>query len=323
MKMNSLLSKIVENDLEEKILEINLVQRLWKNYGGLYRVKTHKKNYIIKLIQKSISEITFSNQASQYAHLRKVKSYQVETSFYKNYKEHQPYARTANFITANQTRNLSYIVLEDLSSIGYVMRKKLNLSEIQKCIEWLAQFHMCYLYNKIENLWPTGTYWHLETRPFEYEALQNNDGLKEYAHIVDQELQQCPYQTIVHGDAKSQNFLFLDHNKLDGKNKVCAVDFQYVGGGVGIKDVVYFLSSVFNESELYQHENGILDLYFKKLSTLGCNSELIQSWRKLYSYAWFDYYRFLAGSSPQHYKINHYIKNQTQKVIDAIRSQST
>ena len=41
----------------------------------------------------------------------------------------------------------------------------------------------------------------------------------------------------MHGDAKLANFLFTsDHSQVAG------VDFQYVGGGCGMKDVAYLLS---------------------------------------------------------------------------------
>lgn len=36
------------------------------------------------------------------------------------------------------------------------------------------------------------------------------------------------FQTFVHGDAKLANFCF-------GSNNVAAVDFQYVGKGIGVK----------------------------------------------------------------------------------------
>ena len=135
--------------------------------------------------------------------------------------------------------------------------------------------------------------------------------LKDYAHLVDQKLSSAKFQTILHGDAKLANFLF-------SQNRVSAVDFQYTGAGIGIKDLAYFCSSIFNETELFKTETQILDKYFSELKRLGANEELISTWRELYPYAWFDFYRFLAGWSPEHYKINKYIKFQMNKVIDDI-----
>jgi Ser/Thr protein kinase RdoA (MazF antagonist) len=63
------------------------------------------------------------------------------------------------------------------------------------------------------------------------------------AAVIDQVLNNCSYQTIVHGDAKLANFCFSK------EGAVSAVDFQYVGGGCGMKDVAYFLGSCLTGKE--------------------------------------------------------------------------
>ena len=80
-----------------------------------------------------------------------------------------------------------------------------------------------------------GTYWHLDTRPEEFEKIEHKQ-LKSKAHRIDEILKECEFQTIVHGDAKLANFCFSEHGE-----GVAAVDFQYVGRGCGMKDVTYFL----------------------------------------------------------------------------------
>jgi len=37
---------------------------------------------------------------------------------------------------------------------------------------------------------------------------------------------------------------------------------------------------------------------------------VIASWDELWAYAWADFYRFLAGWSPEHLKINRYMQSQ-------------
>ena len=54
---------------------------------------------------------------------------------------------------------------------------------------------------------------------------------------LDRRLRAARFQTLVHGDAKPANFCFDAR-----RGAVAAVDFQYVGGGCGMKDVAYLLS---------------------------------------------------------------------------------
>lgn len=128
--------------------------------------------------------------------------------------------------------------------------------------------------------------------------------MQKYAEVVDNKLNQAQYKTIVHGDAKLANFLFNDQ-------AVSAVDFQYVGGGVGVKDVAYFLSSIYSEKELIENEKACLDCYFSNLNHPAVENE----WRQLYPFAWCDFYRFLNGWSPEHDKVHEYTKQMRDKVI--------
>ena len=84
--------------------------------------------------------------------------------------------------------------------------------------------------------------------------------LKEKASLIDKKLNTAKYKTIIHGDAKIANFCFAEDS-----TKVAAVDFQYVGSGVGIKDVVYFLGSVLNESELEKYSDELIGYYFNEI----------------------------------------------------------
>ena len=103
-------------------------------------------------------------------------------------------------------------------------------------------------------------------------------------------------------------------------------DFQYVGAGVGVIDVMYFMTSCFNETQLHQHADSCLEWYFCELKlALGVYhpkveaSKVINDWRNLWSVAWADFYRFLAGWSPEHKKINSYmllyVNNELKKHI--------
>lgn len=309
------ISLILEQTESTEIVKTQLIQQLWSGYGELTRIVTDKCSVIMKHIQFPSLVNHPKGFNSDFAHKRKIKSYQVEMNWYQNFTKHLPQAKSATMIACGEIDNTFYILMEDLFENEFVIKKNINWNEVKQCLNWLAHFHAVYLNHEPTNLWEVGTYWNLATRPDEFEQISDKD-IKENANKIDLKLNSAQYKTIVHGDAKLANFLFNNET-------VSAVDFQYVGGGVGIKDVAYFLSSIYNQEELYVNEKRCLDFYFDKLFSLTQNQELIEEWRNLYSLAWADFYRFLLGWSPEHYKMNSYIKDQTQKAINAIKSKSS
>ena len=209
------------------------------------------------------------------------------------------------------------IVLEDLDAGGYPSRKsQLTAVEVKLCLKWLANFHASFINEKPQGLWAEGTYWHLATRPDELAAMESG-ALKDAAQCLNDKLANCQYQTFVHGDAKLENFCF----SADG-TKVAAVDFQYVGGGCGIKDVAYFLGSCIDEASLQASDDEFLEGYFIELkAALKLRDKAVDfaalenEWRELYAVAWTDFYRFLSGWMPGHKKINDYTRQLAQKVL--------
>ena len=99
----------------------------------------------------------------------------------------------------------------------------------------------------------------------------DDQALKGSAAAIDRILKDCQYQTLVHGDAKLANFCF----SRDG-SQVAAVDFQYVGGGCGMKDLAYFVGSCFRDDESAKMERVILDFYFAEIDRFltGLGSEV-------------------------------------------------
>jgi len=208
--------------------------------------------------------------------------------------------------------------MEDLDASGYPERRhNLSSAELRACLSWLAHFHATFMNQKPDGLWDQGTYWHLATRPDELEELTDFK-LKNAAHKIDQLLEDAQYTTLVHGDAKVANFCFSSC-----ETRVAAVDFQYVGGGCGMKDVAYLFSSCLDENECERRESQLLDYYFNELTSAlaeyqpAINTlEVEKEWRDLYPVAWADFYRFLQGWSPGHWKIHPYSQKLTRKVID-------
>jgi len=290
-----------------------VIQELWSGYGQLMIVELAGApipEVIVKHIQTPKENSHPRGWNSNLGHQRKLKSYQVESQWYENYSA-QSQARLPHCYTTAQHEAESLIVLENLNLAGFRLRKEeINWLEIKNCLSWLAQFHASYLGEEPRGLWENGTYWHLDTRPQELEKLEDQ-ALKEAAPEIDARLNNCKFKTLVHGDAKLANFCFAPDGSVAG------VDFQYVGGGCGMKDVAYFVGSCLDEKDCERLEAPILDHYFQALhAALGTKNEALeQEWRTLYHWAWVDFHRFLKGWSPGHWKINSYSESLCRKVL--------
>lgn len=248
-------------------------------------------------------------------HQRKLKSYEVETAWYRNFAKYSK-ARVPNCIAVDRVGEETVILMEDLDASGFNLRKtEVTWKEAEACIAWLARFHTSFLGQDPKGIWPVGTYWHLDTRPNELEALDDAE-LKHAAAAIDAKLNDCKYKTLVHGDAKLANFCF------SSTGEVAAVDFQYVGGGCGMKDLAYFIGSCFYEEDCERLESKILETYFLyfQAELESPDPALVQEWRDLYHVAWADFQRFIKGWSPGHAKINSYSERITKEVIHQLKA---
>lgn len=292
------------------------IQKLWSGYGEIKRIELTNapvNSLIIKHVQLAKNKIHPRGWNSDLGHQRKLKSYEVETNWYQSYSSDCA-ARIPKCLAVETVNDEVLMILEDLDEAGYYLRKQnLSWEEISSCLKWLAQFHASFLGRHPEGLWEVGTYWHLETRPQELEVLQDQK-LKKAAALIDEKLNSCNYKTFVHGDAKLANFCFAPDGKVAG------VDFQYVGGGCGMKDLAYFIGSCLSERECEELEDQILNTYFEYLQNElpQRNEELETEWRTMYRIAWADFHRFIKGWSPGHWKINSYSERITSEVIDKL-----
>lgn len=303
-----ILNKTGASSLKEK----EIIQELWSGYGKIIRVEL-KDSVVVKHVQIPLGKNHPREWNTNIGHQRKLKSYEVETNWYKNYSKNS-LARLPKCFAIERKNDEVLIVLEDLDKAGFPIRKhQVSWQTVDVCLEWLAKFHASYLGENADGLWEIGTYWHLETRPQELEVLQDKV-LKNAAFAIDKKLNDCNFKTFVHGDAKLANFCFAEDGQVAG------VDFQYVGGGCGIKDVTYFIGSCLNESDCERLEQKILDTYFNHLQkSLGTKNEALEKeWRALYRVAWADFHRFLKGWSPGHWKINSYSERITAEVIKSL-----
>lgn len=302
---------------------IDIVQPLWSGYGAIARYWT--KDALTPCIAKIINVHAIPQHprgwSGETSHQRKLSSFINEQRFYKAYSTQlMDIARIPQYIKATHSNEAMVLLLEDVDAQGFAKRlTNPSVEQLQTCLAWLAALHAYFLRHSLpDTLWARGNYWHLATRQDEFEQMADSE-LKQHAHLLDQMLANARYQTLLHGDAKIANFCFSDEACL-------ALDFQYVGAGVGIVDVMYFLGSCLSEHDLENFADDAFDCYFAHLAqALGANycnthwSALEAEWRALIPIAWADFSRFLEGWSPSHHKLHGYSARQTRQGLKYIQ----
>jgi len=324
-KLNTFLQKILP---AKGYQSLETIQSLWSGYGKIERIAVlggEPETVVVKSILLDQPDMHPRGWGSDRSHLRKVKSYQIENHWYEQWSQRcSSDCKVPVFLGAFQEGNNQWIVMEDLDAKFPQRNSAVSLDEVKVCLQWLAHFHATFMGARPTGLWEIGTYWHLDTRPDEWEKIENLE-LKDKAASIDAALNVCRYQTIVHGDAKLANFCFAE----DGGD-VAVVDFQYVGGGCGMKDVAYFLGSCMSGDQCRLYEVELLDYYFLQLQhaleTSHLNvmdkpvdfPDLEQEWRKMYPLAWTDFTRFMLGWMPTHQKIHGYSLHLMHQVLGGL-----
>lgn len=307
------------------------LQSLWSGYGEIQRVELEPPELRSVIVKRVAPPTPPKGGAESRSHARKLRSYAVEMAWYGHFASRlgaqcSPKApcRVPALLACHAQGEQRVFVLEDLDAAGYPSRRhRLDATDVQECLTWLARFHATFLGTPPERLWKTGTYWHLGTRPDEL-ARMTNRRLKTAAAAIDERLNRAGFQSLVHGDAKLENFCFPARG-ASRELGVAAVDFQYVGGGAGIKDVAYFFSSIWESAECEAQAADALNFYFEALrvavSTRLTRSEanaLEQEWRTLYPVAWADFCRFLEGWAPGHFARHAYGQRMTDQALMAL-----
>jgi aminoglycoside phosphotransferase (APT) family kinase protein len=316
----------------ETIFHIEDIQSLWSGYGKIMRyglTGCNRESVVIKHVKLPDKAHHPRGWNTDISHQRKIKSYHVESAWYRQWAQQcDDSCRVPQCFALEEDDEEFLMVFEDLDASGFPLRKgSVSMAEMQTCLRWLANFHATFMGQTPTGLWEVGTYWHLDTRPDELEVL-DDQALKNSAEVIDQKLNAARYLTFVHGDAKLANFCFSESDE-----QVAAVDFQYVGGGCGMKDVAYFIGSCLYEEDCERYETELLDYYFAQLREalklrnsvvdlvdLVDLDELEQEWRALYPVAWTDFHRFVKGWSPGHWKIHGYSERIAREVVAQTRS---
>ncbi|MCC4781276.1 aminoglycoside phosphotransferase family protein [Vibrio lentus] len=358
---NELYQKIATSLGCHQGFDIQVIQRLWGGYGELVRLVFDKDNSG-SMNNASVNSVIVKHVAlpdkaehpkgwnTKLSHQRKVHSYQVETAWYQSFTQQwDERCPVPVGLQCELQENEWLIVMQDLAEIGFPLTSQFDVlavsddlatkhtqSELafgytleeQKqrdaCLKWLANFHAKHIHidqEKSASLWEIGTYWHLDTRPDEFNALADLP-LKNQAQHIDRLLRECPYPTLVHGDAKLANFCFDSESQ-----NAAAVDFQYVGLGCAMKDVALFMSSAVRPQDCAELESQMLETYFRYLEEALTYyqpqlsiDEIEAAWRPMFYVAWADFQRFVKGWSPEHWKINPYTEQLTQTVIEQLEN---
>lgn len=308
-----------------RVFHLQDIQSLWSGYGRIMRYGVTAGD-VATVIIKHVKLPENANHPrgwnSVLSHQRKIRSYHVESAWYRDWASLcDDSCRLPRCYALHEDDSEFLMVLEDLDASGYAGRaRSLKPGMMTACLDWLAAFHATFLGETPQGLWPVGTYWHLQTRPDELQALDDQP-LREAAAEIDHRLNSARYQGFVHGDAKLANFCFTGD-----RQGVAAVDFQYVGGGCGIKDVAYFIGSCLHEDDCERYQDQLLDNYFSSLRAAlnkrgkgGLVNAVEQEWRQLFPLAWTDFHRFLKGWSPGHWKINDYSERLPRQVLLQLR----
>jgi len=312
---------ILDAAAADDLSKVEPIQTLWSGYGSIDRYHltgSQLDSVVVKHVRYPDQQHHPRGWNSDRSHQRKLHSYQVETTWYEHWASRcDEHCRIPTCLALQHRDDEVLMVLEDLDASGYPARlNAVSENEIQACLSWLANFHATFIGEQPDGLWDIGSYWHLATRPDELAAMDDGP-LKQAASQLDQTLNNAPFQTLIHGDAKLANFCFSANGE-----QVAAVDFQYVGGGCGMKDLAYFISSCLDEDQCERWQEPLLDSYFNALKhALERHqpdldpAQVEAAWRPLYPVAWTDFHRFLKGWSPGHWKIHGYSERVAADVL--------
>jgi hypothetical protein len=317
--MDAALRFVTEVTRATRVERGRAIQSLWGGYGELFRVEldgADVASVIVKWVKPPHHRLGRhrGGAENERSHARKCRSYDVETAWYRTYASQcDATCRVPKLLGSRAGKDEWLLILEDLDAAGFGVRARRETgASLEVCLGWLASFHARFLGAEPTGLWKTGTYWHLATRPDEL-AVMEDDALRAAAPALDRMLSTCRFKTFVHGDAKLPNFCFSPAG-----DAVAAVDFQYVGGGCGMKDVAYLIAGDPAES---RH----LDYYFARLrehvdgARSFDGSALEEEWRALYPIACVDFYRFLAGWAKDAWRRDHNGQRVARTVLASLR----
>lgn len=154
--------------------------------------------------------------------------------------------------------------------------------------------------------------------------------LQDFAAPISDRLRSARWQTLVHGDAKLANFCFREAEAPIALSDVAAVDFQYAGGGPGVRDVVYLVISAFGGRDLAVCGARVYEGYFAELRVAAVEmgfsvaeaEEVAAEWQGLVSWAVADFSRFISGWTAGHWDVYDHVHSETERVLCECEAES-
>lgn len=305
-----------------QLLSSSHLTTLWSSYGHIYRLSVRLEGSTTSLILKTVTPPAVKTPDE--SHLRKLVSYRVERFFYSTLSPAlSNAARVAkHYLVAEKSRNDS-LLLEDLEAAFPVSPGSgLGLQRTKAVLKWLANFHAAFWNlpndpgslallppplevsnpSEVQGLWAQGGYWYLDTRQDEYSYISHDwkKFLPEFEAAAEKLKTDTRGRTLIHGDCKAANILF----SADASE--CALyDFQYVGGGLGAQDLVYFIGTSVDGAILRKKggDEELLGYYYQELMqalnarNLSDASRLftLEVLEEQFEVALVDWMRFMAG----------------------------
>ncbi|KAJ3370036.1 hypothetical protein HDU91_006697 [Kappamyces sp. JEL0680] len=290
-------------DLDRK--SARKVCNLWSHFGVLNRIKSNQGQDVV---WKAVTVPA----ARDVSTTRKTLSYQVEVYFYKHMAQALSRPSPA-YLSSFVHRQEIHLFMSDLLPAYPRSIAELKLDHALLALDWLAAFHAVWFGEQslgtttmatapgsdIGGVWEQGTYWYLDTRRDEWQQIPKQfQQLQLQAERIASECHPSTsaFLTLVHGDPKAENILW------SRDQRACAMfDFQYVGTGLGAKDVAYLLTSSVDVAILDKHFDEMVGYYFevfaKELARRGksLNGYTLGQFTVHLEWCLLDFCRFMAG----------------------------
>jgi hypothetical protein len=171
-EMKHLVDVLQECDDQHKIVRgPTKLQSLWAGYGTIYEIETRDQDGNQHAVV--VKEVNPPHD-SGISHERKLKSYQVEASFYQDVAPFllstglaipTPLHVASNLEDSAALNQHMHLVLTDLRGDYPARGGTLDMEHAKAALSWLAHLHACYWQRELpKSLWSEGCFWALETR---------------------------------------------------------------------------------------------------------------------------------------------------------------